>query len=132
MNLDLYYVFKLITSCFRALTSGIKKSALVRNCLFKSRPQRLVLKLPTITPSGLSMGTTLNTTHFLNYLAYSVFAHMYYRNPFIIWLPHVYPGWILPETSIHFLCLSSISGSVIVSIGRSIPPKLSHKYSYFI
>lgn len=127
---DLYYDFKAMTSCFKALTSGIRKSALVRNCRLRSLPHKLVLKLPTTTPSGFSMGTTLKTTFFLSSLASSELEQMKYRNPFIIWLPHVSPGWILPEIIMHLLVLSSTSGSVMVSKGTSRPPRVSHRYYY--
>lgn len=64
MNLPLYYLLSKITSCLSAETSGRRKSELVLNCRLRSLPARPVLKFPTTTPSGLSMGIILNTTCF--------------------------------------------------------------------
>ena len=105
-----------------AFTYGIRNVELVLNCLFKSLPHKLVLKLPAITPSGFSIGIILKTTFFLKSIASSEFEQINFRNPFNIWLPQVYPGWILPQTKIHFFFVFYISGSVIVSNGKSTPP----------
>lgn len=49
-----------------AITSGMSRVYSLLNIRFKSLPQRLVLKFPTVTPSGFAIGITLKMICFLN------------------------------------------------------------------
>lgn len=64
----------------------------VRYCRFKSFPVNELLVLPTITPSGLSIGINLNINLCLNFFATYDSPVIKSINPFIIHDDGVSPG----------------------------------------
>lgn len=64
----------------------------VRYCRFKSRPVNELLVLPTMTPSGLSIGTSLNINLCRNFLATYESPVIKSIKPFIIHELGVSPG----------------------------------------
>lgn len=69
-------------------------------CLFKSLPVNEHLLLPTITPSGFNIGTSLNINFSRSSLAGPESLVKKSRNPFIIHDEGVSPGWTLPVITI--------------------------------
>jgi hypothetical protein len=112
---------------FRYYTSGNIRLFLLLNNLLRSLPHILVLKLPRITPSGLSIGTTLITVNSRILTASGASEKIHLRNPYNTKLPLASPGCCLAITNTHFLDLFGIVGSVIITYGRSTPLNDSHR-----
>ena len=121
---DIYkpYFFLILYAKFLIkLTYGYSSNLWLLNYLFKSFPAALVLELPMITPSGLTIGTIKKFTLSLNSFAYFEFDIKKSMNPFIIWELFDSPGWILPVTKTFFLgYFLSVYGKKLVKCKRGI------------
>ena len=73
-------------------TSGNITLEVALNSLFRSLPEAPHLELPKMTPSGLSIGITLNIKYFLNFLALSSLDSRNYKIPLQAYDETDYPG----------------------------------------
>lgn len=77
----------------------------------------LVLKFPSTTPSGFTIGTTLIAAICLSLTASDVSEHTHLRKPYNTKLLFDSPGCCRPIIKIHFFDLFSTVASVIVANG---------------
>lgn len=84
------------------------------HCLFKSRPEKLHLEFPWMTPSGLTMGISKKVYFFISYWTYSTSMH---RSSIILSIkldPMTSPGCCRAMKTTTFLLVENLAYSITI------------------
>lgn len=106
--LSVYSIVYLLIMAFVYQIDGYVSRITVLYCLFKSLPVSELRVFPTITPSGLSIGTSLKINLWRSRLATVVSPVIKSIKPFIIHEDGVSLGWTRADTTIDFCAVNGI------------------------